>query len=193
MLATLAQTLDLLVRATALTAVGVALVIAGTQWAIRNRRIDSSRGWARGMRRLSDPVLRPIEHRVMRAGGNPRDATFWLLGITIAAGLVLVGLERWLAGLLLSLTGFTHYGPSAWIRLLLNAAIGVLMLAIVIRVVGSWVGVSEYHRWMRPIYRATEWLIRPIRRLLPPTGPIDFSPVVAYLLLWLLRGLVAGR
>jgi uncharacterized protein YggT (Ycf19 family) len=40
---------------------------------------------------------------------------------------------------------------------------------------------------MRPFYSATDWLIEPIRRRLPPFGAIDVSPVLAYLLLLLLR------
>jgi uncharacterized protein YggT (Ycf19 family) len=31
----------------------------------------------------------------------------------------------------------------------------------------------------------TEWLLEPLRRLLPPFGPLDLSPMVAYLLLWI--------
>ena len=34
----------------------------------------------------------------------------------------------------------------------------------------------------------TDWLIEPIRRILPPVGMIDFSPLVAWLLLSLVRG-----
>lgn len=48
-------------------------------------------------------------------------------------------------------------------------------------------GVGRYNRWMRPFYSATDWLIEPIRRRLPPFGAIDVSPVLAYLLLLLLR------
>ena len=33
----------------------------------------------------------------------------------------------------------------------------------------------------------TDWLIEPIRRILPPLGMLDFSPLVAWLLLSLLR------
>ncbi len=33
----------------------------------------------------------------------------------------------------------------------------------------------------------TEWLLAPLRRLLPPVGMIDFTPIVAWFLLSLLR------
>lgn len=43
---------------------------------------------------------------------------------------------------------------------------------------------------MRPFYALTEWILAPIRRRLPPFGIIDASPIVAYLLLLLLRALL---
>ncbi|MGI8818335.1 MAG: YggT family protein [Gemmatimonadales bacterium] len=35
-------------------------------------------------------------------------------------------------------------------------------------------------------------MIDPIRRILPPTGMIDFSPMVAWLVLYVVRGFVRG-
>jgi len=45
---------------------------------------------------------------------------------------------------------------------------------------------------MRPFYLLTDWLIDPIRRILPPFGIIDFSPMVAWLVLYVVRGFVMG-
>ena len=36
----------------------------------------------------------------------------------------------------------------------------------------------------------TDWIIEPIRRILPPFGMIDFSPVVAWLALSIVRSFV---
>ena len=66
------------------------------------------------------------------------------------------------------------------------------MAAILIRVVGLWLGVGRYTRWMRPLYTATDWIIRPIERRLPTIGPMDLSPVVAYFALWVIRTLLLG-
>ena len=40
------------------------------------------------------------------------------------------------------------------------------------------------------LYRATEPLLRPIRRVLPLIAGVDLSPLVLILLLWLLRNLL---
>jgi YggT family protein len=45
---------------------------------------------------------------------------------------------------------------------------------------------------MRPIVFLTDWLLEPLRRLIPPLGMFDISPLVAWLLLILARSLVLG-
>ena len=178
------------------TVVIVALVYAGlvaiTHWAVRSRRINPFGAWPRAMRKLSDPVLLPLERRIVRAGGSPQNAPLWLLAIVIGAGLVLLSLTSWLIGTVASLQFVAQGGPRIWIGMLVNAVFTVLMTAILIRVIASWFGIGEYRRWMRPIYALTNWLINPIRRVLPPFGMFDFSPMVAWLVLYVLRGFVMG-
>jgi YggT family protein len=174
----------------------VALVYAGlvalTHWAVRTRRINPFGAWPRTMRKLGDPVLLPLERRILRAGGSPQNAPLWLLAIVIGAGLVLLSLTSWLIGTAASLQFVAQGGPRAWIAMLVSAVFTILMTAILIRVIASWLGFGEYRRWMRPIYGLTSWLIEPIRRILPPFGMFDFSPMVAWLVLYVLRGLVLG-
>jgi YggT family protein len=42
------------------------------------------------------------------------------------------------------------------------------------------------------IYQLTEPILGPIRRVLPPTGTLDWSPFVALIILWLIRSMVGG-
>jgi YggT family protein len=142
---------------------------------------------------VSDPLLRPIERRLARRGGNPQDATLWLLGFAILGGLLLITGARWLVGLIATLINVAGAGPLAWLRAAVDWAFALAMLALIVRVVGSWLGASPYtSRWMRLAYRATDWIVNPIRRVLPPVGMIDFSPLVAYLLLLLVRAFIVA-
>ena len=79
-----------------------------------------------------------------------------------------------------------------WLRVLVSAVFTLLMTAILIRVIGSWLGIGPYRRWMRPIYGLTDWLIDPIRRILPPFGMFDFSPMVAWLVLYVVARIRDG-
>ncbi|HUF34400.1 MAG TPA: YggT family protein [Gemmatimonadales bacterium] len=185
-------TLDLLARSLVVIAVVYASIVALTHWAVRQRKIGPFGAWPRLVRQASDPVLLPLERRVMRAGGSPQDAPLWLLGIAIAGGLVLLSLLHWLVGMGGTLAAVASSGPRGWVRYLLSAAFSLVMAAILIRVITSWFGVSPYRPWMRPFVWLTDWIIEPIRRVLPPMGVIDFSPMVAWLVLWVARGLLLG-
>jgi YggT family protein len=184
--------LDYAVRIIVIVALVYASVVALTHWAVRSRRINPFGAWSRFMRKVSDPVLLPLERRIIRAGGSPQNAPLWLLGLVIGAGLVLLSLTSWLIGTAAGLMMIADGGPRIWVRVLVDAIFTVLMAAILIRVIGSWLGMGPYRPWMRPVYALTNWLIEPIRRILPPMGMIDFSPMVAWLVLYVVRGFVRG-
>jgi YggT family protein len=68
----------------------------------------------------------------------------------------------------------------------------VLTFLILARVLVSWTQPSGGGGFTAFIYQATEPILAPIRRVIPPTGAIDWSPMVAILLLgiltrWFLR------
>lgn len=184
--------LDFVVRTVVIIALVYASMVALAHWAVRSRRIDPFSTWPRLVRRISDPVLLRLERRIIKAGGSPQDAPLWLLGLVIGAGLLLVSLTGWLVGMASGLSYLASGGPRVWLRLLVSAIFTILMTAILIRVIASWLGIGPYRRWMRPIVALTNWIIEPIRRILPPFGMIDFSPMVAWLVLYVVRGFVLG-
>lgn len=184
--------LDTAARVIVVAALVYASIVALTHWAVRRRKIGPFGPWPRLVRRLSDPVLLPLERRVIRFGGSPQDAPLWLLGIVIVGGLVLLSLTTWVLEMVGTLGALGYASPRDWTRLLVSWAFSLIMLAIFVRVVASWFGVSEYRRWLRPLVLVSDWIIQPIRRILPPTGMIDFSPMVAWLVLWVARGFVLG-
>ncbi|HKZ86492.1 MAG TPA: YggT family protein [Anaerolineae bacterium] len=51
------------------------------------------------------------------------------------------------------------------------------------RVLSSWFQVDPYNSLVQWLYRLTEPLLAPIRRFLPLAGVVDFSPVVAFILI----------
>jgi YggT family protein len=184
--------LDIAVRSIVLLALAFAATVALTHWAVRSRRINPFGAWPRLVRRISDPILLPLERRVINAGGNPQNAPLWLLGLVIGAGLLLLSLTQWLIGTAAGLVLLAQGGVRVWMQVLMSAVFTILMTAILIRVIGSWLGIGPYRKWMRPVYALTNWLIDPIRRILPPVGLFDFSPMVAWLVLYVVRGFVLG-
>src|SRR3954468_24992457 len=106
--------LDLIARVLVVCALVYASAVGLTHWAVRSRRITPFGAWPRFMRRASDPVLLPLERRIVRSGGSPQDAALWLVGIVIVGGLLLLSLAQWLVGFVLTLGGLS--GPREWAR-----------------------------------------------------------------------------
>ncbi len=64
------------------------------------------------------------------------------------------------------------------------------MMLILVRWLGGWLGLEVEFGRLRWIARLTDPLINALRRILPPMGPVDFGPVAALLLVWLVRVIV---
>lgn len=79
---------------------------------------------------------------------------------------------------------------------IINAIYYILLILIFARFVLSWVRPDPYHpTWgpiMRFVYQATEPLLAPIRRLLPASSGLDFSPMILLFALYLARNLLIG-
>src|SRR2546422_3673190 len=165
----------------------LAAVVALAGWLVRTRRVSPFGGFGRTLRSVTDPVLRPVETRLVRLGGNPVHAGWWLVVLVAVAGVLLLSLIDWIVPTAHWVYAAAAGGPGALVAFLVVAAYNVLVIALVVRVVASWLGWFRYSRWVRPAYALPRSLVEPIRRLLPLAGPIDFSPLVAWLVLWVLR------
>jgi YggT family protein len=168
----------------------VALVAATGSWLVRTRRVSPFSGLGRSLRSVSDVVIAPVERRVVRRGGNPVHAGIWLVIVVAAAGVLLIAVLEWLQSVILTARLRFHQGPWGIYHFAVGFAYSVLMVALLLRVIGTWFGVFEHTAWMRPAYWLTDWIVKPIRRVLPPLGNLDVSPIVAWLALWILKNVL---
>jgi len=67
----------------------------------------------------------------------------------------------------------------------------VYTILILVRVVMSWMNPMGGGPFTAFVYQVTEPVLGPIRRVLPPTGGLDWSPFVALILLSLLLRFIA--
>ncbi len=165
----------------------LSLLVALAGWLVRTRRVSPFGAPGRTLRTLSEPITGPIERRLTRAGGNPVHAGWWLVIGVAVTGVVLLSVLDWVARVFAEIAGAATFGPRAVIGLTVVLVYDVLFVALLVRVLGSWLGLFRYSRLMRPAYALTDWLVGPISRVLPPMGVFDWSPLAAWLVLWLLR------
>ena len=144
------------------------------------------------VRRLSDPLVDPVRRGLARAGLDPKIAPIGTILIAILLGYfalqlvgtfldtiigVIISLER---GAIISLIGFLLYG-----------LLSLYSLLIFMRIVFSW-GASSTNRVLRFLIKVTEPVLGPFRRIIPPLGMFDISPIVVLLLISLFQTAVKG-
>ena len=72
----------------------------------------------------------------------------------------------------------------------INLLFQLLTVLILVRAVLSWVQLDPYHPLVRTLRQITDPLLVPIQRIVPPISGIDISPIVALILIEVLRRLV---
>ena len=172
--------------AAAVVAAGIFLL----DWLVRTRRISPFSPIARFSRSVVDPLIAPVERSVVRAGGLPTSAPWWALVAVVVGGLVILYLLEFLITQVALLGAAASSGPSGILRILLYWTFAILRIALLVRVVSSWLRMSPYSRWVRWAFNLTEPILRPLRGVVPPLGMIDVTPLVAYFVLYLLERVV---
>ncbi len=72
----------------------------------------------------------------------------------------------------------------------IDIAFTLYSFAIIARALLPWFRVNPYHPAMQFLIQITEPLLAPIRRSIPMLGGLDFSPMVALLILWFVEQLL---
>lgn len=151
-------------------------------------------GWmSRTIHRLTDGLVVPVRGGLRNFGMDPKFAPLVAILLVILVGYFLLQLVGTIAttiagvlvslqeGAMISVLGFILYG-----------LLSIYILLIIIRIVFSWGMVNYSNRIMRFLVDVTEPLLGPLRRIIPPLGWIDISPIVAFLILWLFQAAIAG-
>ncbi len=179
-----------ILRITLFVVVMVLAVVCLLDWLVRTRRINPFNPIARYMRSTVDPLMAPVERRIVRAGGLPTSAPWWSLVFVVVMTLVVVSLLGFIRNQVIAVAVSSDAGGRGILGLLVHWTFGILRLALIIRIISSWFGMSPYSRWIRWTYLLTEPILAPLRQIIPTIGVIDITPIVAWFLLSLLQWLV---
>jgi YggT family protein len=162
---------------------GIFAVFCLIDWLVRTRRVNLFGSLARFSRSKIDPVLEPIERKVVRAGGNPASAPLWALAAVVIGGILLISVLDFLRAEIMGLAFAVRSGPGGIFKLLVAWTFDFLRIAILVRVVSSWLPISPYSPWIRWSYAVSEPILKPLRQVIPAMGPIDITPIIAYFLI----------
>jgi len=147
-------------------------------------RADFRDPLAQGILRFTSPVIIPVR-RVVPSFGRLDTATvlvaFVIQYLTLLLLLFIVGRTA----------GFAAVAITAIVKLIV-LSINLFVYAIFIRIILSWVSQGGYNPATAIIATLTEPVLRPFRRLLPPMGSFDISPIIAIILLLFATMVVNG-
>ncbi len=150
-------------------------------------------GWtARTVRSLTDPFVNPVRRGLVRSGLEPKLAPLLTILIAVLLGWFAVQLVAAVLFTLDGITGSLQRGAViSLVGFVLYGLLAVFSLLIFMRIVFSW-GVSSVNRVLRFLIRVTEPVLGPFRRLIPPLGMFDISPIVVLLLIRLFQQAIVG-
>lgn len=172
-------------RSGSIAILAIAALLATLVWAVRARKVTPFSALARFARTRLDPLLAPLDRRLARTGVPATNVPWWALLfvlLTLAGAVFIVGFVR---DLLVGAYLASARGAGGWLSLAVRWGFGLLQLALLVRVITTWVG-GAYSAVGRLAFRMTDWFLAPLRRVIPPMGQIDLTPLVA----WFLLGLV---
>ena len=157
--------------------------ICALDWAVRTRKISPFNAIARFCRSTVDPLIAPIERKVVRAGGTPASAPLWALAVVVVGGILLLSfLDVLRTQIVLSMIAAQN-GSAGIFHLLVSWTFNILKIALIVRVISSWLPISPYSGWVRWSYALSEPILAPLRRIVPNLGGLDITPILAYFLL----------
>jgi YggT family protein len=135
------------------------------------------------VRRWTDPLVNPVRRPLVQTGLSPNVTPLVVILVAILLG--------YFATQFFGAVLFT--ARTLWLSVLLGKPIGIVgsiiygvlavySLMIFMRIIISW-GVSPHNRLLHFLIRTTEPVLGPFRRVIPPIGFIDISPVIVLFLL----------
>ncbi len=164
------------------TLIGLYILAVMLRFLLGTVRADFYNPVSQFLVRITNPVLLPLRRMLPSVGRLDSASLVLMLGLQMA-DLALIALLR---GASLSLLTIFILAVAELVGLLLN----VFLFAIFIQVILSWISPGTYNPVASILYSLTEPVLRPCRRLLPPIGGMDLSPLIALLGIQVLKMLL---
>jgi YggT family protein len=146
-------------------------------------KVDFYNPISQAVARLTSTPLRPLQRVIPRAGSVDLSALVLAYGVKLLTLFLLVlaaGQTVPIASLLL----FALAG-------LLNTLLTIAFWAVIGAVIISWIAPNNYHPAPQLILQLTEPLFALARKVIPPIGGLDLSPILIFLAIQIMQSQVS--
>ncbi len=138
-------------------------------------KVDFYNPISQGIVKATDIFLRPLRRVIPGYKNLDLTAFFAAVAVYVIMLAALAAINGQQLGVALML------GESVLRVLLLN--LFIIKWSILIAIIASWIAPGNYHPALALLSQLTEPVLAPARRLLPPLGGLDLSPILVFLLL----------
>ena len=139
---------------------------------------------AQGILKLTSPVIIPLR-RIVPSFGRLDTATVLVAFVVQYVAILLILL------ILGASASFSVIATTAIVKIVL-LSVNLFMFAIFVRIILSWISPGQHNPATAIINTLTEPLLRPVRRLIPPLGGFDISPIFVIIALGALTRVLMG-
>jgi YggT family protein len=153
------------------TLFGLYLVVVALRFLLQCVRADFYNPVSQFLVTVTNPPLRLLRRFVPGYAGIDLSAVVLMFALKVTE-IALIGLIA--IGRLPAPAGLAVLACAE----LLELAVYIFIFAVLVQVVISWVNPGAYNHVTVILYRLTEPLLRPARRLVPPISGLDLSPIV---------------
>ncbi|WP_372758183.1 YggT family protein [Litorivivens sp.] len=132
------------------------------------------------MVKATNPVLLPLRRVIPPIGKVDTASVVLALLVQMVAMVAIIALFGARLPNVLTLLGWSVIGCLA-------LTVNLYFFAIIINIILSWVAPGTHHPAAVLLYQLTEPVMQPFRKIIPPMGGIDLSPIMVFLVISVLQ------
>ena len=133
--------------------------------------------------KATDPLLKPLRRFIPGLWGIDIPSIVLALLVQIVGLVLMMLLKGTVSGSLMLFLLLSLFG-------ILNIGLKIAFFAIIIVIVVSWIAPQSYNPAVSLLRQISDPIMAPFRRIIPPMGGLDFSPMLAMFVIHVLRSIV---
>lgn len=156
---------------------GLYLTAVILRFLLQIARADFYNPISQALVRITNPAIKPLRRLIPGFFGVDIASVLLAIAIKFAMIVLLFALQTGSIGL--------NYAVVLLVAVLsvFVTVFNIYFVTMIATIIISWVAAGSYHPAVVLIHQIAEPVMAPFRRILPPMGGIDFSPMIAFLAL----------
>lgn len=168
------------------TLINIYLFLMMLRFLLQASQADYYNPMSQSVVKVTQPVVRPFQSFLGPVMGRFDLATLAAAFVLKAVSIVVI---LQIAGI--GMPPIIHVVIGA-VAAIANAILKIYFFALIVMIILSWVAPNASHPGALLVMQLVEPIMAPVRRVIPPLGMIDLSPIVVFIAISLIDGMVVG-